>query len=229
MSDAVTLDFSEPIPLFPLPNTVLLPNATLPLHIFEARYRQMTEAALDGSKLIAMATFEGDDWKAQYAGAPPIRPVVCVGYIVRHQRLPDGRYNILLQGIARATILNEVQSDPYRLAELAPLDNEDTMEIDLLPQRERLMQLLGDPTLCELTTVSAVKQWVSADIPTDALVDLTLMAMSDNLEQRYAVLAEGDVFMRVTLLERLLLSTRRTLRAADRIGPAEDEHGHCLN
>ncbi len=229
MSDAITLDFSEPIPLFPLPNTVLLPNATLPLHIFEQRYRQMTQDALDGNKLIAMATFAGDDWQADYAGNPPIRPVVCVGYIIRHQKVPDGRFNLLLQGLARATVVEEVAQEPYRRARLAPLDAEDTMEIDLLGERERLLKLLTDPTLSELAALAAVNQWATADVPTAALVDLTLMAMSDNTEQRYAVLAEADVFSRVSLLERMLLHTRRTLRAADRIGPAEDENGLCLN
>ncbi|HLF93059.1 MAG TPA: LON peptidase substrate-binding domain-containing protein, partial [Planctomycetota bacterium] len=50
--------FSGKVPIFPLHNVVLFPNAFLPLHIFEPRYREMTAGALEGEGLIAMAAFQ---------------------------------------------------------------------------------------------------------------------------------------------------------------------------
>ena len=47
-------DFSNRCRLFPLPNLVLFPHAVLPLHIFEPRYRQMTEDALAGDQLVTI-------------------------------------------------------------------------------------------------------------------------------------------------------------------------------
>ena len=54
MAQTVTIDFSQPVPLFPLPGCMLLPHATVPLHIFESRYRDMVGDVLDGAGLIAM-------------------------------------------------------------------------------------------------------------------------------------------------------------------------------
>jgi len=57
------------IPVFPLPDLVFFPHATLPLHIFEPRYREMTEDALRGDRLIAMALLK-PGWERAYDGNP---------------------------------------------------------------------------------------------------------------------------------------------------------------
>ena len=51
--------------LFPLPKVVLFPLVTLPLHIFEPRYRQMTADALAGDRLITMILLK-PGYEAQY-------------------------------------------------------------------------------------------------------------------------------------------------------------------
>src|SRR3982751_6181741 len=100
MSDGDVNDDPFPaglVPLFPLPNVVLFPRVVLPLHIFEERYKRMTAEVLRGDKRIAMA-LRRPGWEKDYYGQPAIEPVVCVGQILSHERLEDGRYNFLLQG-----------------------------------------------------------------------------------------------------------------------------------
>src|SRR5438046_5951139 len=87
----------ESVPLFPLPNVVLFPRAVLPLHIFEERYKAMTRHALEGDRRVAMALLR-PGWEKSYYSRPAIEPVVCVGTILTHERLADGKYNFLLQG-----------------------------------------------------------------------------------------------------------------------------------
>jgi Lon protease-like protein len=109
--------------LFPLPNLVFFPHVIQPLHIFEARYRQMTADALAGDRLIAMALLR-PGWEEDYEKAPPIHPVVCVGRIVKDERLPDGRYNLLLHGMRRARVLEETPSGKlYRTARVECLED----------------------------------------------------------------------------------------------------------
>src|SRR5687768_15383367 len=105
MMDDSVLDLSA-VPLFPLPGVVLFPRAVLPLHIFEDRYRAMTADALMGDKTIAMALLK-PGWEKSYYGRPAIEPVVCVGRILSHEKLADGKYNFLLQGVQRARIIRE--------------------------------------------------------------------------------------------------------------------------
>ena len=219
MSETLTIDFRQPLPLFPLPNCVLLPHATIPLHIFEPRYREMTRDALDSRGLIAMALFEGDEWKADCEGAPPIRPFVCVGYIVRHQCLDDGRYNLLLQGACRAKVREEVPHEPYRMAMLEPPERQSQMEIALREHRGRLESLLKDPVLKELSSVAAVQNWLSKEIPTNALIDLMTMTMCEDIEQRYGMLIEANVDRRARWLEAWLRDTKQTLKTAKRFEP----------
>ena len=208
MSQSPVPDWRKPIPLFPLQHCVLLPHATIPLHIFEPRYRAMMASVLDSHGLIAMATFEGDAWMADYQGKPPIRPCVCVGLVVRHEKLPDGRYNLLLQGLARARVAREPPHDPYRVAMLEPVEPRTPMEIDLDDLRRTLEALLGDPGLTDHDGVAAVRNIVSGEIPTAVLIDLAALACMQDNEQRYAMLAEPDAAARGRMLVRWLRHAR---------------------
>lgn len=225
----LAIDFSKPIPLFPLATCALLPHATVPLHVFEPRYRTMTSDAIDGNRLMALATFEGESWKTDYHGRPPLRDHVCVGYIFQHERLKDGRYNLLVQGICRAKICEEIENEPYRLARLEPTEDDPLMEIDLDEQRQHLEELFDDPSLKQLAAVSTIRKWMTRDLPTSVLIDLATLAISNDADERYAMLAEPRVDRRAVWLEKHLRYTRRTLQIADQIGPAQSEDGLSLN
>ena len=218
MKETLTIDFNRPVALFPLPNCVLLPHATIPLHIFEPRYKKMTSDALDSHGLIAMAFFEGDQWRENYDGSPPIRPSVCVGYIIHHQPLEDGRYNFLLQGVCRARIKEEIPSQPYRKALLEPTEFPQPKEADLRECRCRIEALLNDPILAELEAVATAKKWLENKVPTSALVDLSFMVLSESIEERYSILAEKSAPARAMCLEKLLQDRRSALSVSRRRG-----------
>ena len=106
---------SELLPLFPLPNVVLFPNVFLPLHVFEARYREMVGDALSGDRLIGMVLLR-PGYERDYDGRPPVYPVGCRGVMTHAERLPDGRFNIVLRGLDRFRILSEDHERSYRRA-----------------------------------------------------------------------------------------------------------------
>ncbi len=115
-------DFQGEVRLFPLPNLVHFPWALQPLHIFEPRYRQMTADALTSDHLITMALLR-EGWEGDYLGSPAIYDVACLGRILAHQRLPDGRYDLMLFGLRRVRILEELASEKlYRTAHVELLD-----------------------------------------------------------------------------------------------------------
>lgn len=117
MSDAALDD----IPVFPLPGVVLLPGQRLPLHIFEPRYRAMVRDALAGDGWLVVACVEG-------ATAPePVAfsQIATAGRISAHQRLADGRYNILLDGRVRVRLDELPFASPYRRARATALRDPD--------------------------------------------------------------------------------------------------------
>jgi len=136
---------SDLLPLFPLPNVVLFPNVFLPLHVFEARYREMVGDALRGDRLIGMVLLR-PGWEHDYEGRPPVFSVGCVGVITHVEHLDNGRYNIVLRGVERFRILSEDHSHVYRSAAIEVLA-EDRIDANdraqLAGHRARLEGLLA--------------------------------------------------------------------------------------
>lgn len=89
------------VPLFPLPNVVHFPHTLLPLHVFEPRYRRMVSEALEGERVLAMAVAREE---VRPEDRPRIHPVGSIGKIELIDELPDGRYHLLLEGLARVRI-----------------------------------------------------------------------------------------------------------------------------
>ena len=102
------------LPIFPLTGVVLLPLNWLPLHVFEPRYRALVEDALAGERFIGMIQplvardDNSPDPDAEPADEPEIYPVGCAGRIERCDREPDGRFLILLRGVSRFRIRDEL-------------------------------------------------------------------------------------------------------------------------
>ena len=101
-------DLPHELPVFPLSNAIFFPKTLLPLNIFEPRYKQMTEHAVNGNKLIGMVQA---NQKTDEKGKAEVYNVGCVGYIEFHSKTPDGRYLINLQGISRFKIKREVNTN----------------------------------------------------------------------------------------------------------------------
>ncbi len=237
---SIRVNFARPIPIFPLETPALLPQQVLPLHIFEPRYRQMVDRALDGAGQIAMAVFDGERWKTEYAGNPPVKPAVCIGQIVRHERLADGRYNILLQGVCRARIAEEFLPDPedpseeeprlYREAILEPVGIDDGDPDRLESMRRWVEDLLTEGPLRRLTVAEQVLKYVQEDdIPSGALLELVSFALLTDDRTRYSLLSEGNTDKRLDIVRSGLESLSRLIRQAESQHPEEWPKGMSWN
>ena len=203
------------VPLFPLPNVVLLPGAVLPLHVFEKRYRVMTADALglegeeDGRGLICMCRIRPghnpmDD-------QPAIFPTACVGRIVHHEQLADGRCNLLLLGLARVQVgaeclLGDCHDDakPYRRADLQVLPCTRAYEIDLGEAREKMKSLCRRPPIAGTPVAHQLEKLFCGSTPTARLADVLAFDLLEDVDQRQQLLEELDERRRVELLARML-------------------------
>ena len=165
------------IPLFPLPNVVLFPNVTLPLHIFEPRYREMVRDALEGDRIIGMVLLR-PGWEKDYEGRPDIYEIGCAGLITHVERTEDGRYNLVLRGLEKFRIRQEDHQRSYRLAEvetvLEPMSERDRevmhaerrrLETLLVPQPEgRGVDPKMPPSMPDEELVNALAQYLDLEV-----------------------------------------------------------------
>lgn len=114
--------------IFPLPGALLFPRGHLPLHIFEPRYRAMVSDSLARDRRIAMIQPKGP------GEPPPLFDIGCVGHIREVERLDDGRFNIILEGLSRFRIIRELPvSTLFRQVEADMSAFDDAEAPDALP------------------------------------------------------------------------------------------------
>jgi len=211
--DDEALFIPQQVPLFPLPEVVLFPRTILPLHIFEPRYREMMADALNGERAIAVALLKPGYEPLYYTRRAPVHSTLGVGSIVEHEKLEDGNYNLLLRGVARATIVEEVGEHDYRVARVEPVEtycNSSEGQIDRL-RKELCAAIRGNPGL----DPDLRKHWLRltrADVELDALSDLIAAGVPIEAEVRQCLLNEPDAYTRATML----VDQMRTLAAIAR-------------
>ena len=188
------------VPLFPLPNVVLFPGMFLPLHIFEPRYRKMTADALAGERLIAMALLR-PGWEKDYEGSPAIHPVVGVGKIIEDAKLEDGRYNLVLLGLSRARVIEEIPDGPYRTARVEVLREREAAGHDADRKRDTLLALYAE--LVRGLTQGGFPS-PPEDVPLGMLCDVVASILSMSAATKQGLLEELDVAARCDRLLRLL-------------------------
>ncbi len=207
MSDTPAKAALLTVALFPLPNVVLFPRAVLPLHIFEERYKEMTADVIDADRQLAMALLR-PGWEKLYYQRPPIDPVICIGEILTHEKLADGEYNFLLRGHTRARIVRELDGKPYRVAQVEPLVETPTLEIDLEDERRRLVNAFTAGGVSTLPVAEQFRKMLAGPIATADLADIVAFSFIDGHATKQQLLAETDVKRRV----------RHIIAAVERIG-----------
>ncbi|MDE0837921.1 MAG: LON peptidase substrate-binding domain-containing protein [Kiritimatiellae bacterium] len=172
MNDVTTFSLEQPIPVFPLNGSVLLPYSSVPIHIFEPRYRSMVEDALDAVGLLALGSFlETDLTEDQYLyDTPPLHERVGLGFVEQYRKLDDGRFVIVLRGLVRAVVREEVESPLYRSAYLNPATSILGDDAQMASLRERFKTLLKDSKLIKEDALDDVLEKVEKD-PLDRFVD----------------------------------------------------------
>jgi Lon protease-like protein len=196
------------VPIFPLPETVFFPSELLPLHLFEPRYRQMAEDTIARDRQLVVVLLR-PGWEEDYYGNPPVHDVATMGHIDEHEKLPDGRFNIVLRGIERVRLVTPQSESAerfegrlYRARETRPLpESPPPPGVSLQAITRRLRELEG-----ELAATTQTKKWASRGAADFRELVNTLSATSDiPASTKQQLLEEGDILKRAIKLEALLV------------------------
>ncbi|MFN3188947.1 MAG: LON peptidase substrate-binding domain-containing protein [Aureliella sp.] len=199
-------DFCGKVRLFPLPNLVLFPHVVQPLHVFEPRYCDMLTEALATDKLIAMTLLE-KGWEHKLHSKPAVSSTLCIGKVISHTPTDDGRHNILLLGMKRATINEELcENKSFRTASVTV--QEDVYPDEDLGGREslavRLQDLFSNFVPEGLAAQDSFNQLVGQKLPLGILTDTITYALNLPLAIKQQLLAEYNVDIRSRILIRCL-------------------------
>jgi Lon protease-like protein len=188
------------LPFFPLP-VVLFPGVTLPLHIFEPRYRRMVADVMEGDRLFALARLPEGVAETEL----PRGHVGCLAHIEQVQMLADGRSNIAVMGRERVALDHYVTSAlPYHVvtftgyeddAAAAPADEETA---------DRLRSTFG--RVADAARRLSEDRRTLPELPDDpALLPFRIAAMIDlDLDTRQEILESRSVAARLGTLQSLL-------------------------
>lgn len=210
---------AETVPLFPL-GAVLLPGGSLPLHIFEPRYRQLTvdlvTGAVPGRSFGVIALKQGSQDGPD--GVEEIHEIGCTAVLREARRLPDGRFDIVTRGDKRFRLLDIDQtSAPYLIGSVEWVPDDDPPD----EQRILLPMLAGSAREAHRHYCSAAWRHGDWDEPSEdvdfaALPHLLAADCLLTLEDRQALLEERGPAARLRLVRTLLVREAaflRTLRA----------------
>jgi Lon protease-like protein len=117
----IEVELPQEVAIMTLPGVAFFPQALMPLHIFEQRYRKMLSDALDSHRLFAVAGL--DVRRLATSFEPPYR-VATLGVVRACQGREDGTSNLLLQGLARVEVVEILGEEPYRRIKIRPLASE---------------------------------------------------------------------------------------------------------
>jgi ATP-dependent Lon protease len=194
--ESVTLP--DEIPVMPLPGAVLFPHALLPLYIFEPRYRDMLEHALQHDRMFSVTLIKPScpEWHApedffHFATVGLIR--ACVGR-------SDGTSNLVLQGLHRVRFTSFAQESPFPVAKIEVIEssNDPTVETEALG--EKVVELYRKLKRNGRQLPSKIDSYLTQLGDLEMLADLVASTFVDDPLRRQRMLEEPSVNQRLRLL-----------------------------
>jgi Lon protease-like protein len=193
----------ESAAVFPLPNAVLFPRASLSLHVFETRYREMTRYAVRSGGLLCSALLR-PGWEEEYEGSPAVYDVGCVGRIGDLHETEDGRFYYTLYALGRVRFRDFLQTEPFRIARLEPAP-EPEVPRDESARRDTLELLASYAAVLQLLNPNVSDSLaLPTGVPLPDAVDQVLMRLDFDVHTKQRLLSEVDPRGRCRWVTKLL-------------------------
>ena len=189
------------ISVFPLSNFIIFPNTSVPLNIFEPRYIQMVDDSMKSNRIIGMI-----QPKNQNNNRPELYSIGCAGKITSFDETEDGRYLIVIKGISRFKILNEIENQkPYRECEVNFLPfNQDMIKNETKIEFSDL-KLIFKNLKSFFEKKGYIINWKELEKQTlDQTINTLAMASPFSLQEKQILLETIDINNRKVELEKIL-------------------------
>jgi ATP-dependent Lon protease len=223
-------DHPNRLPLLPLRSDVVFPQTVVPLVINRPSGIRLVDDVLIGERLVGLASQLHPE--VDEPGMTDLHPTICVGTVLKMLKFPDGSTRIVCQGQTRARLVKVVQTQPYLVGEVEPLEEEleEGVELDALVHHvNRLFQRMIDQSqqIPEELQVAAMNTREPG-----RLADLLASSLPFSIEERQVLLGEINVRTRLERLGQYLsrqlavleLSTKIQEQVGSELSKAQRDH-----
>jgi Lon protease-like protein len=218
------IEIPREVPVMTLSQTVLFPQAMMPLFIFEPRYREMLSTVLQGDRIFAVAALDERDEDAEVLETP--YSIAGVGVVRACKQNPDGTSNLILQGLARVHFENFVCEEPYRRARIQQIMSEsDGSEETLDSIQPTLLALVQIQMRLGAEIPQEVLQFLSNLKEPESVLDLAIYTLCPSGSFKQDLLETRGILARFGKFERFLRSQVDRLKLDRQLKGGLDEDG----
>jgi len=221
------IEIPAEVPVMTLNETVLFPQAMMPLYIFEPRYRQMLSDVLNDARIFAVASVDTEQEEAEVLETP--HPIAGVGVVRACKQNPDGTSNLILQGLARVKFEEIVAEEPYRRARISQILSEpDGSEQSLTAIQPSLLSLVQTQIRLGAPIPKEVIQFLSNIHEPENVLDLAIYTLCSSSKLKQQLLETRSIIERFARFEAYLGAQIEQLKLDRRLkgGLNDDQLGN---
>jgi Lon protease-like protein len=193
-----TVELPAAVPVMPLPGVLLFPNALLPLHIFEPRFRDMLDHALQDARMLCVALVRPE--RQQWRTSEDFFPVSTVGVIRACVGRSDGTSDLILQGIRRVKFSEFEQEAPFPIARIKPLKTRTKLTVETDALAAKVLEFYTRLKSSERALPEKIDRYLSEMSDPEMLADLIASTFIGDATRRQQLLEELDLNQRLRLL-----------------------------
>jgi|TARA_Y100000590_G_C15346286_1_gene873392 Uncharacterized protein, similar to the N-terminal domain of Lon protease len=202
MKNKKEIELPYKIPVFPLSNFIIFPESTVPLNIFEPRYLEMVDDCMKGKRMIGMVQPK----KKINNLSPALYEVGCLGKVTSFNETSDGRYLIVLKGLCRFRILDEVKNNKkYRECNVSFSEFKNDLDTKENEIKFSDLELIFKDIKALFQKRGYLVNWEELQKQKlDQTINTLSMASPFSLEEKQALLETQDLNLRKKKLQEIL-------------------------
>ncbi|MGJ8653543.1 MAG: LON peptidase substrate-binding domain-containing protein [Opitutaceae bacterium] len=222
------IEIPREVPIMTLGNTVLFPQAIMPLYIFEPRYRKMLDHVLANDRVFAVAGLDESAEDAEVLETP--YQVASIGLVRACQHNDDGTFNLILQGLARVHMDEIVQEEPYRMARIHQLISKTGGTLEAMHSiPTRIIALLKTQRRLGADISTDMIQFLNKIHEPENVLDLAIDTLCTSTELKQDLLETNAIVPRFQKFSRFLVEEIHRLKLAQQLKGGLDDNDIGIN
>jgi Lon protease-like protein len=192
----------DQLPVMPLPGAVLFPHALLPLYIFEPRYRDMLQHALQHDRMFCVTLVKPScpEWHAP----EDFFHLATAGLIRACVERDDGTSNLILQGLQRVRFASFEQEKPFPIARINAVESRDETTVETEALGTKVLELYANLKHDGRQLPAKLDRYLAELRDLEMLADLMASTFVNDPLRRQRVLEEQSINQRLRFLIRFL-------------------------